>query len=90
MGRVPTTAPLSAPAAVLLPLCGALPIEAIVLPPNVDGSTGANRATGVRPQIAATNDVDAIKAWLARFIDTKTTFENYRKEAERLTHFRSD
>jgi integrase/recombinase XerD len=22
--------------------------------------------------------------WLARFIDTKTTFDNYRKEAERL------
>jgi len=35
-------------------------------------------------QIAATHDLDALRAWLARFADTKTTFENYRKEAERL------
>lgn len=49
-----------------------------------DGSSGLNRAIGNRPQISATTDIDAIKAWLARFADTKTTFENYRKEAERL------
>ncbi|MEX3936352.1 tyrosine-type recombinase/integrase [Paraburkholderia phymatum] len=35
-------------------------------------------------QIAAPNDLDAIRAWLARFADTPTTFGNYRKEAERL------
>lgn len=51
---------------------------------NLDGSNGSNRATGNRPQIAANTDVDAIKAWLARFLQTKTTFDNYRKEAERL------
>jgi integrase/recombinase XerD len=43
-----------------------------------------NRTTGRQAQIAATNDLDAIRAWLARFTGTKTTFENYRKEAERL------
>jgi hypothetical protein len=37
-----------------------------------------------RAQIAADQDLDAIRAWLSRFVDTKTTFENYRKEAERL------
>lgn len=34
--------------------------------------------------LAATNDIDAVKAWLACFIDRRTTFESYRKEAERL------
>jgi site-specific recombinase XerD len=56
----------------------------MVLPGAVDGRNGTNRASGNRPQIRADNDVDAIKAWLARFLDTKTTFDNYRKEAERL------
>jgi integrase/recombinase XerD len=60
------------------------PIETVVIAPDIDGRTGTNRATGNRPQIAAQNDIDAIKAWLARFVDTKTTFDNYRKEAERL------
>jgi integrase len=56
----------------------------VLVPRELDGSNGANRASGNRPQIAANNDVDAIKAWLARFHDTKTTFDSYRKEAERL------
>lgn len=42
-----------------------------------------NRANG-RQQIAAADDLSAIRAWLARVVDTKTTFDNYRKEAERL------
>lgn len=48
------------------------------------GADGANRARGNRPQIRADNDIDAVKAWLARFLDARTTFANYRKEAERL------
>lgn len=59
-------------------------IESIRLAPDLDGRNGTNRASGNRPQVAANTDVDAIRAWLARFIDTKTTFDNYRKEAERL------
>src|SRR5258708_39611414 len=39
---------------------------------------------GARSQIAAQTDVDAIKAWLARFVETQATFDTYRKEAERL------
>ncbi|QEI06785.1 site-specific integrase [Pigmentiphaga aceris] len=60
------------------------PIETTVLPRALDGSQGANRAVGTRAQISATNDPDAIKAWLARFVDSPTTFSSYRKEAERL------
>ncbi len=60
------------------------PLELVNLPPFLNGSSGANRATNNRAQIAADNDIDALKAWLARFVDTKTTFDSYRKEAERL------
>ena len=60
------------------------PFESLSLTTDLDGSQGRNRAEGVVAQIAATNDIDAVKAWLARYVDTKTTFENYRKEAERL------
>jgi site-specific recombinase XerD len=59
------------------------PIEALELPADLDGHDGANRAPG-RMQIAAANDLDAVRAWLARVADSKSTFENYRKEAERL------
>ncbi|WP_168787510.1 tyrosine-type recombinase/integrase [Paraburkholderia aromaticivorans] len=60
------------------------PLEALTIPPDLDGSEGKNRATAGIAQIAANHDLDAIRAWLARFTDTKTTFDNYRKEAERL------
>lgn len=78
----PYTPTENASLAVLSPALA--PIDRVQLPPELDGSFGANRATGNRPQIAATTDVAAIRAWLARFADTKTTFDNYRKEAERL------
>ncbi|MDR5746431.1 tyrosine-type recombinase/integrase [Caballeronia sp. LZ029] len=60
------------------------PLETLVIPTALDGSAGLNRAVTGRAQIAADHDLDAIRAWLSRFVDTKTTFENYRKEAERL------
>ncbi|MPW11322.1 integrase, partial [Paraburkholderia sp. CNPSo 3155] len=59
------------------------PLDVLELPDDLDGRTGVNRATG-RRQIAADDDLAAVRAWLARVADTKTTFENYRKEAERL------
>src|SRR5258707_11548240 len=61
-----------------------VPLEQLSLPSELDGGHGSNRAQGTRPQIAAQNDVDAIRAWLARFVDTKATFDTYRKESERL------
>lgn len=59
------------------------PIELVRLPAELNGECGANRSAA-RAQVAAQNDVDALKAWLARFADTPTTFTSYRKEAERL------
>src|SRR5690625_7903919 len=34
--------------------------------------------------IQATNDVDAVRAWLAQHQDSANTFQSYRREAERL------
>ena len=61
-----------------------IPIDILQLSLPLDGSSGSNRARNNHPQISARNDIDALKAWLARFADTRTTFESYRKEAERL------
>ncbi|MBP1599268.1 MAG: site-specific recombinase XerD [Acidobacteria bacterium] len=52
--------------------------------PDLDGSVGLNRVKGGHKQIAADTDADALKGFLARYVATKTTFENYRKEVERL------
>lgn len=60
------------------------PLELVALPVELDGSRGSNRASSGTRQINADNDIDAIKAWLARFFDKQTTLENYRREAERL------
>lgn len=60
------------------------PIDSIQLTAELDGRNGFNRAIGNHPQITANTDADAIKVWLARYLDTKATFDSYRKEAERL------
>lgn len=67
-----------------LPLLIIEPMDSPQLAVELDGRHGTNRASGNRPQVTADTDIEAIKSWLARFIDTKTTFDNYRKEAERL------
>jgi integrase/recombinase XerD len=69
---------------VLVQIPALSPFELVRLPGELDGHVGSNRSVVGHAQIAAQNDLDAIKAWLARFADTKTTFESYRKEAERL------
>jgi len=60
------------------------PLEAISIPTHLDGRGGSNRATAGTPQISASTDIQAIKAWLARFASSPNTFSSYRKEAERL------
>lgn len=72
------------PNALTCPLYAVAPLEAFEAPVQVDGSSGSNRAQREARQIRADNDIDAIKAWLARFLDKRTTLDNYRKEAERL------
>jgi len=62
-----------------------VPLERLLLPADLDGSHGTNRAgSGVTKQIDAKNDLEAIRVWLAEFQDSPHTLRNYRKEVERL------
>ena len=61
-----------------------LSIELLVLEPHIDGTSGSNRASVANPPISANTDIEAIKAWLAKYVDSAATFNSYRKEAERL------
>jgi len=60
------------------------PVESLAVPEMLDGRLGTNRGLAEHAQLAADNDLDAIRAWLANYAGTRTTFDNYRKEAERL------
>ncbi|WNC91626.1 tyrosine-type recombinase/integrase [Paraburkholderia sp. FT54] len=60
------------------------PVESLVVPEMLDGRDGTNRGAAGGSQLSATNDLDAVRAWLSNYADTRTTFDNYRKEAERL------
>lgn len=62
---------------------GLAPLELLAVPARLDGSEGTNRSAG-HCQLTATTDIDAVRAWLARVADKKSTFDNYRKEVERL------
>lgn len=65
-------------------LAAVQPVEALALPERLDGRDGTNRGSIEHSQLSARNDLDAVRAWLSNYADTKTTFEAYRKEAERL------
>lgn len=60
------------------------PLELLRPGADINGSAGTNRAVGNRPQIAAQTDIDALKVWLARYSDSRATFDSYRRESERL------
>ena len=61
-----------------------IPLENLVLPLHLDGSSGINRRKDELCHIQATDDWEAIRCWLAEFEGSPQTFRNYRKEAERL------
>lgn len=57
----------------LIPIPAVAPLELVRLPDHLDGRLGSNRLTLGHAQIAAQTDIDALKAWLGRFLDTRTT-----------------
>jgi site-specific recombinase XerD len=62
-----------------------MPLELLTTPESLDGCNGTNRAPKfITQQIAATNDLQAVQAWLAEFEQSPQTLRCYRKEAERL------
>jgi len=78
---MPTLIPSPAAAAIAPPLS----LEHLQLPEDLDGRAGGNRAgPEVVCQLAASNDLEAVQAWLAEFHDSPQTLRAYRKEAERL------
>ena len=60
-----------------------VPWERLRLPHEVDGSHGSFRAPRQACTLDASNDYEAVQAWLALH-ETATTQRAYRKEAERL------
>ena len=60
-----------------------VPWEAIKLPHEVDGSAGTFRAPPATCTLDASNDYEAVQAWLALH-ESPATQRTYRKEAERL------
>ncbi|SCU93043.1 Integrase [Cupriavidus necator] len=60
------------------------PLEQLWLPPALSGRDGSNRAPTTGTRIAATDDLTAVTAWLARYADSAATLSAYRREVERL------
>lgn len=59
------------------------PWERLVVPEQFDGSCGTFRAPASTSTLSATNDYEAINAWLGLH-ESPATLRGYRKEAERL------
>jgi site-specific recombinase XerD len=74
------------PAAILkanrVPQLAIVPLEHLLLPVELDGSSGINRC---QPGcMLAKNDIEAIEAWLNLKPAESSTWRSYRKEAERF------
>ena len=54
------------------------------IPDLLDGRDGSNRSRSGTCQLNASNDIEAVSAWLAEYADTPHTLRSYRKEVERL------
>ncbi len=79
------TPPELSPSAVrALPASLPTPLERLHLPAELSGAQGRNRAPARGAQIAATDDLAAVAAWLARYANSPATFQAYRREIERL------
>ncbi|WP_425953211.1 tyrosine-type recombinase/integrase [Ralstonia pseudosolanacearum] len=61
-----------------------VPLEKLYLPEELSGNEGTNRAPHKGSQLAANDDLSALFAWLALYVDTPPTFAKYRREVERL------
>jgi integrase len=63
------------------------PLEGLLLPPDLSGATGNNRAPNAPTLISATHDLAALVAWLAPYADTPATLQAYRREVERAVNW---
>ena len=63
---------------------GIAPLESLGLPSLLDGSQGRNRGPEEKSALDASNDLEAIHAWLASRASNPNTRSAYQKEAERF------
>ena len=66
-----------------IPLDKVVPLERVLIPIELNGELGSNRAPEPS-RIHATHDLDAIKSWLSLKDDNAKTVIAYKKELERL------
>jgi len=59
------------------------PLETVTLPSSYDGSSGENRAAA-KPYIHASNDLEAVQAYLLMHRNNPKTLRSYTKELERF------
>lgn len=86
LGPLPWPAPGGAAAAApsAPPRTAIVPLERFASPAELDGREGTNRAPPDRCKLSATNDHEAIQAWLRLRPSDSHTWRAYRKEAERF------
>lgn len=65
---------------------GLVPLDRLDVPPELDGRHGEFRNHGTNV-LGATNDIDAIFKWLARYEDSPKTLMSYGRVAERFYLF---
>lgn len=61
-----------------------VPLEYMLTPSELSGADGSNRQITDRCKLLATNDYDAILAWLSTRPKPSATWRSYRREAERF------
>ncbi|MFG6488309.1 phage integrase family protein [Roseateles sp. BYS78W] len=62
---------------------GLLPLEQLAVPRELSGASGVFRSHGPNT-LGASNDLEAVEAWLQRFGERSATLRSYRKESERF------
>lgn len=65
------------------PLTQVAPLERVLIPAELNGAQGSNRASETC-RLHASHDLDAIKSWLALKDNNPKTYQAYKKELERL------
>jgi site-specific recombinase XerD len=68
---------------ILPPRFAVVPMDRLGVPPHLSGTDGVFRAHGPNT-LGASNDVQAIEAWLERHRERAGTWRGYRKEVERF------
>lgn len=76
-------APCAAPSSMLLPA----PLERLVLPAALDGTDGQHRIRDEPCRVAASNDREAVQAWILSSAATPSTATVYRSAGERLLNW---